>query len=707
MAKIIQIAMPDGSVRKIEISGDTPTSAEMDAIYEQTYNPVVEKSSETLANEAILGKTPLPLSMLNQFKEGILLGGPSVDDAIGMVSDPAGRAMSENLKAFEQEHPYGSMGLKGAGTIASILALRKLKPVGKALSYVDKLAGKGLSTVEKIGRGAPVGFGLWGTEGAISGLGEGYKEPLNERLTNAKYRGLLQGGLGGGMNIFTPIVAKAFEPLLQKYFNKAGRTGDAIGVDKDAAKLVKKITDMDEVTAKTISEDAVSPNLGAMGPNSAALLDQLANKVGPGVTAIKSVVNKNAQKSSEAFVRVLDDELGKDIAGPLRQKATIMENTKSLRNAHYKEAYDSKILWGQSDEAVDLAENLSRLSMKDLTVANRMAGLAGDQPLRIITKVNPKDLGVGGKFDPEDFIVTPGEKGTYNLFSKPTVAQIDTITRSMTDSAEEAVRKGSSGEANALKKLTMNMRNSLRKIVPAWDTAVKTGGNAIEQRIAVDIGDMLLDNKATKEMIMDAVTGMGSEQKKALRIAVRNTFDKKMSNIRINLKSENEALAAESAGALKLLSSRANREKMEIALGEKSTNAIFKSLDHLRPRLVQAGSILRGSPTYTRGVLDDVINTFDPQQGGIPTKVGDIVRGFIKSGDDESANLAKEAFAKKAAGLLVNPNMQSTFRRMNTVRDLANRDAVRKNALTGLLGTAFKSTVRPLTEKTRDELGMN
>ena len=180
MAKIIQIAMPDGSVRKVEISGDQPTSAEMDAIYEQTYNPVVEKSSETLANEAILGKTPLPLSMLNQFKEGILLGGPSVDDAIGMVSDPAGRAMSENLKAFEQEHPYGSMGLKGAGTIASILALRKLKPVGKALSYVDKLAGKGLSTVEKIGRGAPVGFGLWGTEGAISGLGEGYKEPLNE-----------------------------------------------------------------------------------------------------------------------------------------------------------------------------------------------------------------------------------------------------------------------------------------------------------------------------------------------------------------------------------------------------------------------------------------------------------------------------------------------------------------------------------------------
>ena len=707
MAKIIPMAMPDGSVKEIEISGDTPTSAEIDVIYEQIYNPVVEKSPETLANEAILGKTPLWLSMLNQAKEGILLGGTSVDDLTGMVSKPTGTAMYKNLKAFEQVHPVGSAALKGAGTIASAIALRKLKPVGKALSYADKLAGKGLSTVAKMGRGVPVGFGLWGTEGAISGFGEGYKEPLNERLTDARDRGLLQGGFAGGINLFSPLVGKAFEPLLQKFYNKAGRTGDAIGVDKDAAKLIKKIMDMDEVTAKTISKDTLTPNLGAMGPNSTALLDQLANKAGPGVTAIRSVVNKNAQKSSEAFVKVLDDELGKDIAGPLRQKATIMENTQALRNAHYKEAYDSKIMWGQSDEAVDLAENLSRLNISDLTVANRMAGLAGDQPLRIITKVNPKDLGVGGKFDPEDFIVTPGEKGTYNLFSKPTVAQIDTITRSMTDTAEEAVRKGSSGEANALKKLTMNMRNSLRKIVPAWDTAVKTGGNAIEQRIAVDIGDMLLDNKATKEMIMDAVTGMGAEQKKALRIAARNTFDKKMSNIRTNLKGENEALAAEAAGALKLLSSRANREKMEIALGEKSTNAIFKSLDHLRPRLVQAGSILRGSPTYTRGVLDDVLNTFDPQKGGIPTKVGDVVKGFIKSGDDESANLAKELFAKNAAGLLVNPNMQSTYRRINTVRDLANRDAVRKNALTGLLGTAFKSTVRPLTEKTRDELGMN
>ena len=486
------MAMPDGSVRKIEISGDTPTSAEMDVIYEKIYNPVVEKSSETLANEAILGKTPLWLSMLNQAKEGILLGGTSVDDAIGMVSDPTGRAMSENLKAYEQVHPVGSAALKGAGTIASAIALRKLKPVGKALSYADKLAGKGLSTVANMVRGVPVGFGLWAAEGAASGAGEGYKEPLNKRLTNARDRGLLQGGFAGGINLFSPLVGKAFEPLLQKFYNKAGRTGDAIGVDKDAARVVKKITDMDEITAKTISEDAVSPNLGAMGPNSTALLDQLANSSGPGVTAIRSVVNRNAQKSSEAFVKVLDDELGKDIIGTVRQNANIMENTQALRNAHYKEAYDSKIMWGQSDEAVDLAENLSRLNISDLTASNRMAGLAGDEPLRIITKVNPKRLGVGREFDPEDFIVTPGEKGTYNLFSKPTVAQTDTITRSMTHTAEEELRKGNSGVANALKKLTMNMRNSLRKIVPAWDTAVKTGGNAIEQRIAVDIGDMLL-----------------------------------------------------------------------------------------------------------------------------------------------------------------------------------------------------------------------
>jgi hypothetical protein len=107
----------------------------------------------------------------------------------------------------------------------------------------------------------------------------------------------------------------------------------------------------------------------------------------------------------------------------------------------------------------------------------------------------------------------------------------------------------------------------------------------------------------TRETVAEGVEGLSDEAREALRIGVRSQIDDVLANVKAALTDPNMDVR-EAAKALKDLSSRASREKLALALGEREAAQMFDVLDQAFAAFQLRASVVDNSKTAVRRMMD-------------------------------------------------------------------------------------------------------
>ena len=198
---------PDGSLTAVSAGGSTSDQATINRIMEG--GSFAEISQDRFDNKII--DENKGIARLNEFVRGVPFVGEYVDEAVGKISPKAGEAMRRTTEAMQRQRPGETTALNVGGGIAGSVPLALAG--GPAL--IEKARGMGRGA--RVAIGGLLGAIGGGTEGAISGYGSG--ENPEDRLANARSRGIAGGALGGILGGSGPLVADGAGALAEKAGN--------------------------------------------------------------------------------------------------------------------------------------------------------------------------------------------------------------------------------------------------------------------------------------------------------------------------------------------------------------------------------------------------------------------------------------------------------------------------------------------------------
>lgn len=585
----------------------------------------------------------------------------------------------ENLILNDARENTGITGAiaEGVGGLATGGALSKA-----GLLPTARLA-PGASLLKKVGVGAAEGAGLGGIYGAADGEG---------------VEGRVVGGLqGAGMGL---IAGGAFPLLSQgaasgyRAFQNA-RAGSEVakqtGVSPEVLRMLgntleadgtlsaRGVANMDRAGSQAMLADA--------GPNARAILDTAIQRGGPGGVAAREAIEARANLSSNNIVNSLNQNLGSP-QGVTATQTAIRQGSAGARSSAYDAAYASPIDYaatsGQALE--DLIK--SRVPPSAIRDANALMRLEGNSSKQILAKL--------------------GDDGSVAYESMPDVRQIDYITRALNQAAQSGDGAGALGGQTPLGRayqgLSHEIRDTLRGQVPAYDAALKAAADPIQRSKAVELGSKLLSPSMTRDAATQAVKGMTSAEREALAQGVRSNIDDAMARVTRTVQDGNVD-AREAVKALKDLSSRANKEKLALAIGGEKSGKLFADLDRATTSFELRASVAENSKTYARQATDRRIkeitqpNAVEKVLQGEPVNAGKRIVQLLTGRTPEKITAREDAVYSQIAKLLTQPRQQAVplFRSIDTLKsaDLQNQAAA--NRIARLLSKNQAAAVYPLT----------
>lgn len=505
-------------------------------------------------------------------------------------------------------------------------ASRLATGIATAAPFAPKLAAESLAgkVTQGVGYGAP----LAALEGAVAGYGEGR---LPEAVSQAK-----SGGLGGALfGAAAPVVGAGSGFVYGKYLEKPVRDIlQKIGFKDTAAQVVKDTLAMDSATAVE-SAERMGPygSIAALGPNTEALLDTVANTSGPAAKIVKENLNETSLLASRDLNTTLDNVLGETTDGILTQKAQIMKDTAEARRELYGASYDADI---PADSQVMTL--FSRVGKNDMSGARELLREAGEMDNYIggqrIKEAEFNDLTPAQRQGLD--IISHGD-GTYTVTRQPTVATIDYVTRRLY-SQSQTLKKAEDFDASRSKRnLALQLRSALDDVNPDYAKARAAGKDAIDQKIAADLGNDILSPRVTREdvaMAMESIDDVGLRQ---LRQALRNRIDEIQANAKINPRADNEAEVIEALAALKAMNTRAVATKLRMALGDDAADALGKQINDTASALMQQAGVSKNSQTFIRNqvmnrmkeMTGESLGETVARQGAIPTMTAAAAQGLL------------------------------------------------------------------------------
>jgi len=447
----------------------------------------------------------------------------------------------------------------------------------------------------RIGRAAQAmgfGTGIGAAEGGIAGYGEGGAEEAARQAQVGGMFGLVAGtvapvigSIAGGVSRF-----KAEMPF-RSDINKIGAKGDA-------RRLIKDAVEADGVGAAAAANTPYG-NIATLGPNMSNLLDVVANTPGKGAAVVRSNLNETSLAASQDLSRTLDDVLGEVTSGKIGQKAGIMADTAAARKELYGSAYTAQITPGEdaSDVVLDL---YARVSPDDLTGATTLMREAGGEfdymvPTRVseeqANKILSSKNGVNVTYDVD---------GSYIAMRTPTVETLDYVTRRLHSRAQELKRSGDIEGYRSKTALAIQMRNALDEVSPDYAAARAAGKDAIDQKIAADLGTDLLSPSVTREEVQIALDVMGPTELKQVRTALRNRLDEIAANAKVNPTKRTDAEVVEALAQLKAMNTRAVATKMQMVLGDVGFEKMSNKIREASDAMIMAASVAQNSKTAIR-----------------------------------------------------------------------------------------------------------
>jgi len=522
---------------------------------------------------------------------------------------------------------------------------------GAAASAAALPSATALTLLGKIAQGVGIGAPLAAIEGFVAGYGEGGMEEAKAQAQTGAAAGVLFGTAA-------PFAGLAASTVANRYLSEPVRNiMEQLGFKGDAAKVAQDFLALDSAEAVQNAQ-RMGPygSIASTGGATEALLDQVANSP-EGRKIVVENLNETASVASKDLFDTIDTQIGKPFGDLKGQTQKIMNDTAEGRRELYGQAYDFEID-PNTEGGAQVVSLFNRVGSKDLKKAQDLLKEANEPSAYFSpTKIDADDFNSLSAARRSEMNITSNADGTYTVQDTPTVASLDYLSRQLYGESEALARAGNTTSSNSKRNLSMQMRTALDDISPEYAAARASGKDAIDQRIAADIGDQILNPKMTRAEVERSMQGMDEVGKKQLRQALRNKIEETAANAKVSPTSTTDADLVEALATLKSLSSRAVADKLRMALGDEAADVLGKQINDTSAALMQRALIASNSKTAIRGlvnermkqILGENLGETIARQGLLPTMTGAVAEGLV-SGPSQRTRM--DAVARELAPVL-------------------------------------------------------
>lgn len=573
-------------------------------------------------------------SMAGNYLQGIPFIGEYADEAVGAMSEALGGTpglRKELARAFQSKYqelyPNRAMGAQITGGVATTLPyLFAAAPAAASAAPA--------STAGKVATGLAVGAGAGAVEGGVSGFGAGND---GDRLQSAQDRAIVGGAVGGGIGAAAPIVAKGVGTVVERFTgNNAHKVARQEGVSDEAVDIAGRMIENDGGRTALKNLDAPDAMVADAGPATAGLLDATIQKAGSGARVARKAIDGRAVQAADDINVALNAAFGP--VGPGRE--VIVKGQKNPLGRLYDIAYKRPIDYS-SPAGREIEGLMDRVPADVIRRADKLMSMEGVESAQRLIRV--------------------GDGGEEIITALPDVRQLDYITRSLNDVAKGGDGKGALGgntnEGRVFAKLSREIRTNLKEAVPEWARAVDRAANEIGIKEARELGETAMRDQVSRGDLVEAVEDMGQAELRQLRRGVREYIDDTLAKVKRTAVDANTE-AREGLAALKALSSRASRQKLNTILGQKKARELTTRLDRAGRAFELRARTADNSKTFARQSMDEVMkDVTDPgvigkMLEGSPVQSGRRLLQRLTNMTPEARRAVEEKLSGEIASLL-------------------------------------------------------
>lgn len=575
------VTAPDG--KKYKVTGETPEGA-MQALQKMLGRPAEGHDVPEYVPPGVEGYDP-KTGMVSRYSMPGSAAMGAADTATfgwgdeaasylgsqltGVPRDQVLAEMRGNAKSAQAENPGSYLTGQIAGGVAQGIA-------SSPLTASARFAGSTLAP--RVLAGAVDGL----VGGGIYGAGSG--EDANSRL----WEGLKGAGIGAVAGGAFPLVSAGAGKLYEAARNALGarQIASEAGASPEALRLLGDVMEADgslgPAGQASIARAGPEGMLADAGPNARTVLDTAIQRGGHGAVEARQAIADRTGRSAEAITSALDSSLGSP-QGITAARTAIREGSTGARGDAYGKAYGAAIDYAAPEGRALERLIKGRVPSNVVSEANALMRLNGEESAQILARV--------------------ADDGSVAFEQLPDVRQIDYITRALNQAAQSGDGAGALGgqtpKGRAYQNLAGEIRDTLKGLVPEYGQALETAADPIRRSQAVDLGSKLLSPSMTRDQVGEAVQGMTGPEREALAQGARSRLDDLMANVTRTVQ-DGDTTAREAIKAIKDLSSRANREKLSLAIGDDQATALFDEIDRAAKSFDLRASVTENSKTFAR-----------------------------------------------------------------------------------------------------------
>lgn len=656
--------MSDGS---LAYAGQGYSTTDQAKIAELMRGATAAETSSAGFDEATIAQHPVAALGIKAM-EGVPFARGYIDEAAGAMFGPkAAQGVQAASAAMQRQHPNQSLALGVAGGVASAI------PV--AIAAAPAAMGSAMTTGAQALRGLITGGAFGAAEGAVAGAGqaEGAGRGANA-LTGAEFGAMAGGALGAAAPFFGKGLAAVWNNLRGK---PEAAIGSALGISPEAARVVKSALDAGDTRGALAAIQRAGDNamLADAGQPAKQLLDAAAQTGFQAGDQVTGAVTARARQSSRELNTVLDVTFGKPALGPDALKAGIRAETAADRSATYRAAYDSAVDYSTKPQPPAagatgplLPDGTPRLPAPTGTALAPYKGkplaigpmdpqasrtyeeamspafaktpdykaTGGQKILDLLKRVPQSAIDYANKLmhiegvSSKQIMASVADDGTVTYSTMPDVRQLDYITRALNNVAEAENSTGKLGGqtdlGRAYKNLSGSIRDTLRGMVPEYDTALSTAADAISRVKAVDLGYEMLRDGTRRETVMAGLKGATPAERTAAREGVRSYIDDTLANVRRTIADPTTDIR-EALKLVSALSSRAAKDKIAMLIGSDAAKRVAAAIEKEAMALELRGAVAQGSQTAIRSSI----------QGAVKAQTSPGVLELLASGSPQRA----------------------------------------------------------------------
>ena len=515
------------------------------------------------------------------FLQGAPFVGEYVDEGMGRLDEAVtGRPREIGTEITRQSREQFREGSPGMATAAQVGGgiMGGLPIAAAAAPFVGAAAPASLAG--RVGAGLAAGGATGAVEGGISGYGAGEGD---DRAETARDWAAMGGGIGGLLGGALPAAGAAGRRLYSAARDQVSAIPSRIpGMSRTASDRVLQSLDADGVDLSRLrGQDAM---VSDMGPATRGLLDETVNVSPSGAAVAGQNVSERAARSAGRLNQVFDDVLGGPEGQQSIQRAIREANQPGVRQA-YQQAYSTPIDYSSNAgrRIEGLLERLpSRQTRRAMEAAQEMMQYDGLPQSQMMANI--------------------ADDGSVSFQRMPNVMELDYIKRAFDGIAQDSIDSMTgrmTSEGAFANRIARDMADALGDAVPPYREALSQAADGFTLERAAQTGRRLLSTGTSREDIATWAERATPIERRTLAQSLRSDIDDRMANVQRAV-SDGNMDAREAQRALRDLSSRSAREKVETALGSDQAGRIFDALDEASGALETRAAVAANSRTAGR-----------------------------------------------------------------------------------------------------------